>query len=222
VLILIDVVASLLAILASCLSCLLHVSYRHGLKLWKAPVRTSSALAPVLIGMAAIGLLTGCTSSPTAAGNASSAGSSSTGSGGSASSGASSLSCPTAAEANADLGISLTGPVKKSGGGLQECDYADKATSVTMVMSITKVPGLTRAALKSAYAAEAKAARVPYQADPGLGDAAFSFTQNDASTNASGKPTAVLGILSGDTQLAMTGEVSLGGMETLASEMLKK
>jgi hypothetical protein len=156
-----------------------------------------------------------------AAGSSSHPQSKSAASGSSTGSGNATISCPSGSEVNSDLGLTLSGPAKKSGGGLDECDYDNQTTSVTFIIAITKVPGLTPSALKAVYASQAKAQKVPDQADPGLGDAAYSFTQDDASTNASGKPTAVLGILFGDTQIAMTGEVSLGGMETLAAAMLK-
>jgi hypothetical protein len=209
---------NLIAILASLLSLCVKSYLTHQ---GKAPVSITLRTSSLLIGVAAVALLAGCSSSATTATGSPSAhpGSTAVSSGSSKSA---AISCPPSSEVNSDLGISLTGPDKKSGGGLDECDYSNQATSVDLLIAIQTVPGITLADMKTTYESQAKAAGVPYEADPSLGDGSYSLTQNDASTNASGKPTAVLGVLSGDTQLAMTGEVSLGGMETLAAQMVRK
>jgi hypothetical protein len=129
--------------------------------------------------------------------------------------------CPTAAVVSAALGSTYPAPQTSTGGGMVSCNYSDPNTSANAVLGFSKATGITAAVLKSTAQSQAQAQNVKASPVSGLGDAAYSFTLTDASSNASGVATTVLLVKSGSTLVDITAEASPTQVEALGHVLVK-
>jgi hypothetical protein len=83
-------------------------------------------------------------------------------------------------------------------------------------------PGTTAATLKSVTDSEAQAQKVTTTPVPGLGDAAYTFTLNDAATNSSGVATTAIFILDGSELVDITAQATLAQVESVARSVLSR
>jgi hypothetical protein len=89
------------------------------------------------------------------------------------------------------------------------------------VLGFSKATGITAATLKATAQSQASAQNVTAGPVAGLGDAAYLFNLNDASTNASGVATTVLLIKSGSTLVDITAEATPAQVEALGHVLVK-
>jgi hypothetical protein len=137
-----------------------------------------------------------------------------------ASSGATLTACPTAAVVSAALGSAYPAPQSSSASGELSCNDNDPNTSANAVLGFSKAPGLTLAVLKSTADGQASAQSVTASPVSGLGDGAYLFTLNDASTNSSGVATTTLLIKSGATLVDITAEATPAQVQALGHALV--
>lgn len=114
------------------------------------------------------------------------------------------------------VGTTFPAPTVSSSSGTVVCNFNDTTSGANVAIDFTSAPGTTAGAMQTAFESQAKAQNVTATAVPGVGDAAFIFTLDDASTNASGVATSTMEILAGSELIALSGEVTAAQMEALA------
>jgi hypothetical protein len=107
-----------------------------------------------------------------------------------------SATCPSAAAVSAAAGTTYPKPQVESAAGDTSCDYNDPDSGANLVIEIAPANGITPAGLQVAMTAEAKGSTGKATPVSGIGSAAYIFTENDASTNSNGDPTALVGAVS--------------------------
>jgi hypothetical protein len=181
-----------------------------------------------VLSLACLGLAAGCSSSGSAAipNNAASGAPSAAGSAPGAApttavaAGAFKPACPTVAQIEAAVGGSFPAPKVNSSDGSLLCNYSNPDTGGNVVIIFAAFPGGTPALLQGAIQSEAQAQKVNAVAVPGLGDAAYMYTQNDAGTNSSGVATTLLGVLVGSENIDITAQAAPAQVETIARDIL--
>ena len=88
------------------------------------------------------------------------------------------------------------------------------------MIEVESAPGTTASALQVAAGAAAEAFNVTPSAVSGLGDAAYIYTGDDASTNASGVATTGLEVLDGSELIDVTAELTPAEVQAVASYVL--
>jgi hypothetical protein len=91
-----------------------------------------------------------------------------------------------------------------------------------MVIEFTSVSGASASAsaLKIAADSQANAEKTTAVAVSGLGNAAYSFTLNDAGTNSSGVATTSLEVLDGSKLIDITAEATVAQVDAIARYVL--
>jgi len=182
-----------------------------------------------VLSLACLGLAAGCSSSGSvaipnnaASGAVPSAGGSAQGAAPTTAAAAGSFkpACPTAAQIGAAVGGTFPAPKVNSSTGSLLCNYNNPDSGANVVIVFASFPGGSPALLQGAIQSEAQAQKVNAVAVPGLGDAAYMFTQNDASTNSSGVATTLLGVLVGSENFDITAEATPAQVETIARDLL--
>lgn len=186
----------------------------------------SLRLAALAVPLLSALLLAGCSSSGSSSGSTSTTtATSSTGTASSptTTSSASTVSqtCPSAAVVTAALGTTYPAPKSNSSAGTVICTYNDPSTSANLVLGFSNVAGLNAATLKSTADSQASAQQVTASAISGFGDAAYTFTMNDASTNASGIATTVMLVQVGSTLVDITAQATPAHVQALAHVVLE-
>lgn len=134
--------------------------------------------------------------------------------------GAVSATCPTPAEIATLTGTTFPAPQQSSATGTLLCSYNDTTSGANLVIEFASAPGTTAGALKIAADGAASAYNVTASSVSGFGSAAYVFTANDASTNASGVATSAIEILDGSELIDITAELTLAEVEAVASYVL--
>jgi hypothetical protein len=132
------------------------------------------------------------------------------------SAGAVSETCPSAAVVTSAFGTTYPAPKSSSSDGTLTCNYSDPSTSANLVIVFSKEAGLSAAVLKTVADSQASAQNVTARPISGFGDAAYTFTLNDASTNAAGIATTIMLIQVGTTLLDLTAEATPAHVQALA------
>ena len=101
------------------------------------------------------------------------------------------------------------------------CNYSDPTTSANAVLEIATTPGLSASLLKTTADAQASAQQVTPTALPGIGDAAYQWVLNDASTNVSHVATTTLIFSVGTTLIDITAEATPAHVQALAHAVLQ-
>jgi hypothetical protein len=128
--------------------------------------------------------------------------------------------CPTAAQMTAATGTTFPAPKSSSSSGTVSCNYDDPTTSVNFVIVLTPAAGTTASELKSVSQGEASAEKATAAPLSGFGNAAYIFTLDDASTNASGVATTSLSILDGSKLIDITAEATVAQVKAVARLLL--
>jgi hypothetical protein len=197
------------------------------MSIYSSPRRGLGIGSTVALSIACLGLLAGCGSSgkSTASNNAAAGGS--TGAAGAATSAATTAAaaaggaapaCPTAAQVSAIMGQTFPAPKSQSSSDGVYCNFTNGSSVV--VVGVVPFPGGTSSALETGIASQAQAQGVKSVAVPGFGSAAYMFTLNDASTNASGVATTTLAILAGTNDVDITAQATTAQVEAIARDML--
>ena len=131
-----------------------------------------------------------------------------------------STTCPTSAEIATLTGTTFPAPQQASSTGSLVCSYNDTTSGANLVLEVTAAPATTASALQIAAGAAASAYHVTASSVSGFGSAAYAFTANDASTNASGVATSFIEILDGSDLIDITGELTLTEVEAVATHVL--
>jgi len=182
-----------------------------------------------VLSLACLGLAAGCSSSGSvaipnnaASGAVPSAGGSAQGAAPTTAAAAGSFkpACPTAAQIGAAVGGTFPAPKVNSSAGSLLCNYNNPDSGANVVIIFASFPGGTPALLQGAIQSQAQAQKVNSVAVPGLGDAAYMFTQNDAGTNSSGVATTLLGVLVGSENFDITAEATPAQVEAVARLIL--
>jgi hypothetical protein len=114
------------------------------------------------------------------------------------------------------VGTTFPAPkVSKSTGSIL-CNYNVTSSGVNVVIEITASQGITASDLQSAFDSQAKAQKATAVAVPGLGDAAYMFTIDDASTNVDGIATTNIELLDGSEIIDLDGDVAATHMQAVA------
>ncbi len=174
-----------------------------------------TALAVPLLS---VPLLAGCGSSGPA--SPASAPSSASPAAAPSSAGAVSETCPSAAAVTSAFGTTYPAPKSSRSGSTLTCNYSDPSTSANLVIVFSKEAGLSAAVLKTVADSQASAQKVTARPISGFGDAAYTFTLNDAGTNASGIATTIMLIQAGTTLLDLTAEATPAHVQALARVIL--
>ncbi len=179
-----------------------------------------------VIGLLSLLLLAGCgasstsvpsTSSPsTAAGTSTPSGSAPT----PTPAGTVPTACPMPAEIATLTGTSFPAPQQSSATGTLLCSYNDPTSYATLVIEFASAPGMTAGALKISADGAASAYNVTATSVSGFGDAAYVYTADDASTNASGTATSAILIVDGSELIDITAELTLADVEAVATYVL--
>jgi len=98
----------------------------------------------------------------------------------------------------------------------------DPTSGANLVIEFTSVSeaSASASALKIAADSQANAEKTTAVAVSGLGNAAYSFTLNDASTNSSGVATTSLEILDGSKLIDITAEATVAQVDAIARYVL--
>jgi hypothetical protein len=136
--------------------------------------------------------------------------------------GAVSATCPSSAEITAMAGSAYPAPTVSKSSGTVLCNYSDPTSGANLVIEFTSVSGASASAsaLKIAADSQANAEKTTAVAVSGLGNAAYSFTLNDASTNSSGVATTSLEILDGSKFIDITAEATVAQVDAIARYVL--
>jgi hypothetical protein len=172
-------------------------------------------LAVALAVVCAAGLAACGSSSPSASSSAP-AGSTgtSTSSAAATSAAASALpTCPTGAALSQAAGSTYPNPTVESSAGFLTCNYSDPTTGANLVITATTEAGVTAATIQAVANSQAAAQGVTATSVSGLGDAAFAFTLNDASTNSTHVATTSIEFIQGSNVLDITAEATLAQIE---------
>ena len=180
-----------------------------------------------VIGLLSVLLLAGCGASSTSAPSTSSP---STAAGTSTPSGSAATptpaastvltACPTPAEIATLTGTRFPAPQQSSATGPLLCSYNDTTSGANLVIEVASAPGTTASALKVSANGAASAYNVTASSVSGFGDAAYVFTADDASTNASGVATSAIAIVDGSELIDITAELTLAEVEAVATYVL--
>lgn len=130
--------------------------------------------------------------------------------------GGGSATCPSAAAVSAAAGSTYPKPQVESAAGDTSCDYNDPNSGANLVIEIAPANGITPAGLQVAMAAESKGATGKATPVSGIGSAAYIFTENDASTNSNGDPTALVGAVSSTLYVVVVAPLSPAEIEAVA------
>jgi len=192
------------------------------------PARRTFTVASLCIG--AVLLLAGCSSSSSSSGTtaASTSTTAASGSGattttaqtsGSTTSGSGKVpsTCPTPAQLAPTAGTTLPTPQTKNTGGTLVCTYNDPNTGANVVVEFTTSPHLSASDLATAAASQAKAENVTAIPLPGLGKAAFIFTQNDASQNVNRQATTGIVVLKDGVIIGLEAELPVANTKAVAT-----
>ena len=128
--------------------------------------------------------------------------------------------CATPAEIATLTGTTFPAPQQSSATGTLLCSYNDTTSGANLVIEFASAPGVTASVLETAADAAASAYSVTPSSISGFGDAAYIFTGNDASTNASGVATTVLTILDGSEEIDITAELTPAEVQAVATYVL--
>jgi hypothetical protein len=134
-----------------------------------------------------------------------------------ASSSAPASPCPTGAAVSAAAGGSYPDPQVEPGGGLTMCSYADPATHAALTIQISDAPGITEAQVQYQAQSSAQAQGAYARTVDGIGDDAFEFTLDDASSNPDGVATATVIVLAGSSEITVAGQVAPSAAEAVAT-----
>ena len=179
-----------------------------------------------MIALLSVALLAGCgasgTSAPSTSPPGTPAGTSAPGSGTATPTPAAAVltTCVTSAEIATLTGTTFPAPQQSSSTGYLLCNYNDPTSGATLVIEVESAPGTSDSALQIAASAGASAFNVTATSVSGLGDAAYIFTGDDASTNASGVATTGLEVLDGSELVDVTAGLTPAAVESVASYVL--
>jgi hypothetical protein len=129
-------------------------------------------------------------------------------------------SCPTAGAMSAATGTTYPTAKSSSGAGLVSCNYDDPTTSVNFVILFSPATGISASEFKTVTESEAKGQKATAASLSGFGSAAYIYTLNDASTNASGVATTALSILDGSKLIDITAEATVTQVKSVARLLL--
>jgi hypothetical protein len=124
-------------------------------------------------------------------------------------------SCPTAAAVSAAAGMTYPAPTQQAASGSLYCTYADPTSGADLVIVASVAPGTTAAVLQQVAQSQAAAQHVSSAAVPGLGDAAFSMTLDDAATNSLHVATSIIEAVKGSVLYDVTAEATLDQVEAV-------
>jgi hypothetical protein len=108
----------------------------------------------------------------------------------------------------------------QSSAGFLTCTYEDSTTGANLVIVGTSEAGVTAATIQAVVQSQAAAQHVTSSSVSGLGSAAFTFTLNDAATNALHVDTTVVEFIQGSNILDITAEASLSQVEAVGHLLL--
>lgn len=168
-------------------------------------------------------VLAACGATPAATSSSGGAGATTapTGAAAATSAGTSALpTCPTGAAVSAAAGTSYPNPTAQSSAGYLTCTYEDSATGANLVIVGTSEAGVTAATVQAVVQSEAAAQHVTASSVSGLGSAAFTFTLNDAATNALHVDTTVVEFIQGSNILDITAEATPAQVEAVGQLLL--
>ena len=131
-----------------------------------------------------------------------------------------SATCPTAAEIAPAAGTTYPAPQVETASGTTICNYNDANSGANLVLEFAPSGGTSAGVLKSVASSQASAQHVTASPVSGLGNAAYIFTLNDASTNSSGVATVSLEILDGSKLIDITAEATVAQTEAVAHYVL--
>lgn len=151
----------------------------------------------------------GSTGTPTSAAAATSSGS-----------GTVPTSCPTAAAISAAAGSTYPAPAQQATTGSLYCTYADPTTGANLVLVVSLAPGTTASVLEQVAQSQAAAQHVSAASVPGLGDAAFSMTLDDAATNSTHVATSIVEAVKGSVLYDVTAEATLNQVEAVVQLLI--
>lgn len=123
--------------------------------------------------------------------------------------------CPTAAAVSAAAGMTYPAPTQQATTGSLYCTYADPTTGANLVMVVSLAPGTTASVLEQVAQSQAAAQHVSSASVPGLGDAAFSMTLDDAATNSLHVATSIVEAVKGSVLYDVTAEATLDQVEAV-------
>ena len=146
----------------------------------------------------------------------------STSSGAGSSSGNSAVptTCPPQAAVSAAAGMTYPAPSQQASSGSLFCTYADPTSGANLVMVITAAPGTTASVLQAVAQSQATAQHVTASSVSGLGDAAYSMTLDDATTNSLHVATSIVVALKGSVTYDVTAEATLPQVEAVVRLLL--
>ncbi len=187
---------------------------------------TSTRHVNVTVGLSILCgvFLTACGSaSPSASssGAATSPGTSTaSGAGSSSGNGAVPTTCPTQSVVSAAAGMTYPAPSQQASSGSLFCTYADPTSGANLVMVVTTAPGTTPSVLQAVAQSQATAQHVTASSVAGLGDAAYSITLDDATTNSLHVDTSIVLAVKGSVTYDVTAEATLPEVEAVVRLLL--
>jgi hypothetical protein len=128
--------------------------------------------------------------------------------------------CPTSAEISALAGSAYPAPKKSSASGTVSCNYSDPTTSADLVLVFSPAIGTSASEMKTVADSQAHALSAKATSVSGFDNAAYIFTLNDASTNASGVATTELLILDGSKLVDLAAQATPAQVEAIAHYVL--
>jgi len=128
--------------------------------------------------------------------------------------------CPTSAEMSTAAGTAYPAPRASNSAGTVVCNYADPTTGANLVLLFQSNSGTSASTLKIVADSQASAQKTTATAVSGFGSAAYVFTLDDASTNASGVATTNMFILDGSTLIDITAEATVAQVKAVARYVL--
>jgi hypothetical protein len=125
-------------------------------------------------------------------------------------------SCPSAAEVRAATGLALPLTDHQTGGETTICSYNAVTAGENLVATITNNKSTTAGVFHTVMSAQASALHVTESALRGLGQAAYIFTEKDASTNADHVATTTLGVYTNGSFMILNGTLATSKIEAVA------
>lgn len=96
------------------------------------------------------------------------------------------------------------------------CNYSDPATGANVVVTLSQETNASISEVEASASSQAKTLGAPLSSLPGLGEAAFFFTQDDASENVNGVPTITIVALKEPFVVNVTADLSQANAENVA------
>ena len=131
-----------------------------------------------------------------------------------------STTCPTAAQITSATGYDIPLKSNSTDSGTTICSYNSVSTGQSVSITITQANGVTASTLQQVVNSMAQAQQATASPLSGYGQAAFAFTQKDATSNADGIPSTVIGVLAGSQYLVIDAPLPIAKIEAVITLLM--